>query len=321
MSKINTHIDTIKAVLIVLVVFAHTLERCKFAGIHDVIVLYNFIVLFHMPMFLFISGYLTHVKQPSSYRNGVLRIIETFIVFDIIRILFVEGAGSIQNILTPRWTLWYLVTLAYYRIIAYFLKDVKAIIILALSFLISVLGGFVPIDRLFSIQRTFTFMPFFFLGFVLSRDEIGFDWLKKIPFWVSIPLILAALSVFFFWDQNFHHIFAGFRYYTPEGLVNWWSRSVYLIASMLVGLSVLSLVPDIGRTTFLGRQTLFIYIYHSFLIRYVFSHVTPWLGNDSIPVILLCTVLNLLLLYLMSKVKIFTILLNPVSYYLNSSKQ
>lgn len=54
----NTYIDSVKIVLIFFVILGHTIEKCKFGGFSNEIHIFNFILLFHMPMFLFVSGYL-----------------------------------------------------------------------------------------------------------------------------------------------------------------------------------------------------------------------------------------------------------------------
>lgn len=136
----NTYIDSVKTVLIFFVILGHTIEKCKLGGFSNEIQIFNFILLFHMPMFLFVSGYLTHIKDRSHYWQGVLRILETFFVFDIIRIL-IDGNYSLASLASPKWTLWYLLTLAYYRCLAFACRKVCGKVLIISSIAISLVGG------------------------------------------------------------------------------------------------------------------------------------------------------------------------------------
>lgn len=64
--KRNSYFDTTKFILIFLVVFGHFLES-KMG--HSLICneLHAFIYLFHMPLFIFISGYFSHRSDKKSF--------------------------------------------------------------------------------------------------------------------------------------------------------------------------------------------------------------------------------------------------------------
>ena len=312
--KNNTWIDSIKLFLIFFVILGHTIEKCKFGGFTNEIHVFNLITLFHMPMFLFVSGFLTHVKDRTHYWKSVLRILETFLVFDLIRLL-IDGNYSFASLLSPKWTLWYLLTLAYYRSIAFMLRKVKRNALVAFSLVASLAGGAICIGAALSFQRTLTFMPFFMLGFVMSRDSIGIEWIRRIPKIVSIVIIVVAIVFFWSYDNSLVPLFAGSYPYSASSIVNIGTRSIQLCCAFLVGIAILSLIPDLKQYSKIGKRTLFIYMYHTFMIQLVFAPLTKLLGHDSFIVLFLCSLCNLFLLIFLSNVKILNILLNPISFY------
>lgn len=76
--------DTLKFVLIFLVVFGHVLEVNYPPGSVNRGI-YNFIYSFHMPLFVFISGRFSHIKNRANYKKGIIRLLETYVAFQVIR--------------------------------------------------------------------------------------------------------------------------------------------------------------------------------------------------------------------------------------------
>lgn len=80
MSKRDGYYDCLKFVLITLVILGHTLEANLESRIS--LALYNTIYLFHMPLFIFVTGYFTK-KQIDTKKQirSLLMILETLVVF------------------------------------------------------------------------------------------------------------------------------------------------------------------------------------------------------------------------------------------------
>ena len=123
MFKRDLYWDTLKFVLIFFVVCLHTIGVRSPDGSFNR-ALYSFICLFAMPMFIFISGRFSHIRDIAKYKLGLLRIIETYIVFQIIRSLIPlldKDPLSFHSILTyllnPTYTLWYLLCIIYWRLL------------------------------------------------------------------------------------------------------------------------------------------------------------------------------------------------------------
>ena len=100
-------IDYMKSILILLVVFGHFLE-CFETKLS--INIYKFIYIFHIPLFVFISGYLAKFKI-----KDIMKLFIFYFVFQILYLLFVNLVlnQALKNTLftIPYWILWYLFAL------------------------------------------------------------------------------------------------------------------------------------------------------------------------------------------------------------------
>ena len=118
--KRNPFWDSLKVLLIFFVVYGHMIETCvENSKLNQA--LYNTIYLFHMPLFVFVSGYFSHMKNKKKYLTRMGTIFETYIVFQFIRCIkpmFTEGNMSLfPDILFPKGILWYLACLLLWRAI------------------------------------------------------------------------------------------------------------------------------------------------------------------------------------------------------------
>jgi fucose 4-O-acetylase-like acetyltransferase len=75
--------DNLKFILIILVVFGHLIERYINQSIYLKVIFIN-IYLFHMPLFIFISGYFTKSIKSLSASKSIRQLIIPYIFFVIL---------------------------------------------------------------------------------------------------------------------------------------------------------------------------------------------------------------------------------------------
>lgn len=110
----NKYICNIKAVLIFLVVLGHVLEN--YLDKPAVLTIYKFIYIFHMPLFVFISGKMT--RSISVCKKQMIKSMELYCIFDLFYIVYERVIYDKRlDLFTPYWHLWYL--LALQRIFAF----------------------------------------------------------------------------------------------------------------------------------------------------------------------------------------------------------
>ena len=268
-------LDNIKGILIFLVVFGHSLELYK--NEHLIFhILYMFIYLFHIPAFVFISGYVSKNVdkcRTTAFKSFFIPYILFNIIWSIITVIFTQDLSRFSFI-TPGWALWYLLSMFFWRI---FLKDlIKVRFIIPISFLIGLGAGiFGEFNSMLSLSRTLVFSPFFLLGYFTTEEHLlGFK--KPTRFYsfviLSIAITFAAVvSYFEIIPVEFIYGSNSFDSHT----VPIWLGLVSRILLYIIGLFFIFALPNTvtNRPTFfskIGRNTLSIYILHTYLLALVF---------------------------------------------------
>ena len=262
----DKQIDGLKFIMIFCVVLGHIGFNDYGLGIHKVI--YSF----HMPVFIFLSGYLTSLKSPQTKINKWL--IKTIIIYVCVQLFFhlfsFEDSVNFSKFLSldiyclPVFAMWYLICLVYWRLftckILNYIKDIE---LLGISVLFALISGFIPIDDYLSFQRVFAFFPFFVFGVVFKNRNMLVK-LEMIPIkyyiWaLFVGLIIARLLPCELYQPKYH-------YSNINGLV---IRLVQSTLGLFLCIIIvrLSRHASIERFSIFGQKTLWIYIGHIFLIK------------------------------------------------------
>ncbi|WP_415341612.1 acyltransferase family protein [Clostridium perfringens] len=293
----NYLIDNSKGLLIFLVVLGHSLEFIR-KDYEVARLLYEF----HMPVFVFISGYLSKNVEKGR-RNAVRNFLTPFLLFNIIwnlitlvGPLFLRGeftelpSEQAFSFFTPGWALWYIFAMFLWKILLPDLLKFKNIFILSI-----IAGIFVKLSGEFgsymALSRTITFAPFFLAGYYSSEEKLKrfrkftrFNILNKVPsililiIGVLIALIFVNYSNIadeFFWaDRSYSNfnieIFTGILLYI----------AVYIIGFAFVYVFI-NLMPV--NQTFLskiGKNTLSVYFLHTYFIGSILG-LTSLMSSNS----------------------------------------
>lgn len=174
--------DNIKILLMILVVIAHTLINSYYKGNANTFTeaVRFFCLLYTMPLFTFISGYLS--RPTKDYKKLVNTLLIPCILFSIINDLieFAFNEGYHFSPLRPGFAMWYLFVLFIYRITLPYAQKIKHL--LPLSIIAAMLVGFIPqIGVDFSLSRLICFYPYFLLGHYLKQDKYKHIILKFRP--------------------------------------------------------------------------------------------------------------------------------------------
>lgn len=263
--------DNIKGVLIALVVFGHMMHP-----VHNdnpaLSAAFDVIYLFHMPMFVLVSG----LFAKNAYRGGRLNIdrVISFFVLGVafqLALLLVNGASvTLLRLLRFPSAPWYLIAMAWWSAATPLLSKLGAKRGLAISLALAVIVGFVELEQGFlAISRTLSFLPWFALGYYLKPDDLVR--LKgSRALWLAVALAgaIACLRVV---NAETHQAFLPMAYgdnpYEGDPLTGIASRAAAMLVALIFSLAVLKLVPAYRcRLTTLGQRTLQVYLLHR-LIR------------------------------------------------------
>lgn len=272
--------DNIKGFLIILVVLCHLLGCAMTKGDTFARAFILFVYYFHMPLFIFISGYFS--KNPEKCRNNAFR--SLFMVYVVAQILWVlfkyitnGSTHYIKNFLDPGYAIWYIVALFFWRVL---LKDlIRLRGVLLIAFLIAPLIMFLPEEQMIlAINKTVGFLFFFLLGYFTSKEHISR--IRKIPPQIALLLLCLILLGTYLLLQNdmlsYSKTKAVFMYTaTMPELAACFGSSLYgiiayyvaTILSVLCSILVIAAFP--GQKTFLaaiGGDTLPLYLSHTYFI-------------------------------------------------------
>jgi fucose 4-O-acetylase-like acetyltransferase len=283
-SSRDLHFDGLKFLLVFLVVLGHLIYNDYGLGVKKMI------FSFHMPAFIFISGYFTPLsankeKQLEWLKKTFIILIVATIAQYMLRIMIDFSSSIVKDysfqissilnwrvLISPAYTLWYLVCLMYWRLLIWAVNDkLKDVIILAISCFAVICAGFIPLDYAFSFQRAFAFAPFFMLGVVFKKRQL-INSLERVP--VIFALIVLFLGLV---------IARRIDIYMPVRHFVTWKDLVLRIEQTLLGLFLCLSVIRISRCRFTSRfakygtKTLWVYIGHTYLI-FIFNRVFHFLG-------------------------------------------
>lgn len=315
-SKRNSKIDSIKFYLIVLVIIGHVCSQSIFVDSTYCRVVWQWIYIFHMPLFIFISGYFTRKKDSKSFAKSSLSILETLIIFQILTlgVEFVHSTISIRRILTPWWVLWYLLSLLYWRTIIQVLPnrilERKRLLVIT-GFAIGIIVGFLPFTRFLSLQRTFSFLPFFLMGYCWQGKQMNIP--KSFRF-ISILFLLGTLLIPYYIPA----ILGDLNQADPFGSVrSMCSRILIYCLSIPMSIAFINVCPSNKYTAEQGRKTMQYYIYHALMIWCLICVVNKYTLdiNTSFIFSLIYSMMITAIIWCMLKIPFVNKLTNPLSAF------
>lgn len=322
----NYLLDNLKVILIFFVVFGHTIEYY----IKDsklLMTLYIFIYIFHMPLFIFISGYLSKNFYKMK-RKAVKNLLIPYIIFNMIwyTAVYIGTKKAMFTVMYPGWTLWYLLSLFFWRIILKYIVKIKNILLI--SFIVGIIVGVIPaINGYLSISRTIVFLPFFLLGYYTKEGH--FDKLRninKLFAFIGIALFLfIAIFVVNYNVVDYKFLYNSYSFSSLEvGLFNGLLyRGILYISSILFGVCVIMLVPNIKQAySNIGKATMNVYVFHIYLVMLVYFFIPKWnMGILQNILILLSPVLIIHILSRKRVNKVYDGIFYPVNKGIDTGKK
>lgn len=281
--------DNYKALLIFLVVAGHFIGPSA----KDNSFLYALkwiIVSFHMPAFIFVSGYFS--KRTPSFRSLVQKLAIPYIVYEAIYYVlytFVLHKETTLALLRPKFTLWYLMTLFFWRIVTPYVKKLPVRVYLPLTVAAGLLIGCSGMpDNFLSIPRMLVFYPFFLAGTLLERDQLTKLRTKKgqriaaaVLLAVSVLIVVAGLGsklsmTVFFGRYNY-------AYLKQEMIPGMLVRLICYAVSFAMTLTLLLVLPEKRLCfSYIGTRTMAVYLFHGLLFK-TLEHFGLLSFGDTIP--------------------------------------
>lgn len=268
--------DNVKGILIFLVVLGHYLWH--FLGLGAAGYILSFIYIFHMPAFIFVSGFFSKSENARSKRS-LLRLAVIYVVFHIA--LSMVSAVLFQapyRMITPAYSSWFLLSLILWRLVINNVPRSKSFILL--TFITSILIGFwTDVTNAFALTRTIVFFPFFYLGYRLPADKFT-DYIhrrKRLDYLKGLLVFTyaVAFSVLFVYKYPYltqaDFLMDSYRSHSDSLL-----RVIMLCLAGLITAGLLLIAPSKPIPLFnqWGRNSLSIYVLHRFF-SFIFVKAFP----------------------------------------------
>ncbi|HWD61738.1 MAG TPA: acyltransferase family protein [Humibacter sp.] len=275
--------DNARWLAITLVVIGHAILKL-IADSDSAYTAYLFIYLFHVPVFVTVSGYFAK-SQPPGYR-GLKRlltdIVFPYIIFETVwSLINWWGTGKFSlDYTTASWTLWFLIALGVWRVTLPYLVMLRYPMVFAL--VISVAAGYLDnVDSTLALARTAGLLPFFVFGWKLRRfsgtrrwlelrSAVAWRWRAGAIVLFGLVLLFLALYIDVWRDLLIRRFLLYDEQYDSFGYEQWWAGAVRLLMiaiGMLLTIAFLTLIPR-RRVVFTawGAATMYIYLLHSFFL-------------------------------------------------------
>ncbi len=313
-----SYFDNVKGVLIALVVVGHLLEPLTKTSSGNLFgfALADAIYLFHMPLFVFVTG----LFSKSVFRNGIYRSevpIYYFVVcFMLYGALMIEkmllGADVDVNFLTLNGRIpWYLMAAGFYVVSVPLFSRIRPSLALSGSVVIALLAGLVEGTNMLSATRVISFLPYFLAGYYLKPQWITDQkkrWFGGSRVIAVAPIVLVAIAdvAFFsvcdveqktFLFKMFYGKLSYGEALSASGLnISLWLCAVVRLVHYgvvgIVGVALFAAIPTgfVPILTKAGERSLQVYILHPFIYYYLNSiHFSKslMLGSDIVSTLVL----------------------------------
>lgn len=257
--------DNAKFLLIFLVIFGHLMEQLPGGNSST---LYKAIYLFHMPAFLFLTGYFSSFNP----KKILFRMALPYVVFQTLYLIFdavvlKQKANITLNYTTPYWIMWYLLAIIFYSLLIPLLdtdKPIRKAVILAVTVVLSLLAGYVrSIGYYLSLSRIFTFAPYFVGGYYCKAHRA-----QNARLFGVIGALISVIGILYIRESGLsvQALYGSYSYasagYTP-------AHKLALLVIGFGGVLSMGLLPDqkIPVVSQIGKNTMPIYCLHGFVVR------------------------------------------------------
>lgn len=240
--------------------------------------MYRWIYLFHMPVFILISGYTArnYSGSPRQVRRLVGSLVVPYLLVEASLEAFeawLADEALTLHVLEPDWLTWFIAALFVWRLTTPIWQAIRWPIPVAIG--CSLIGGLAPVTDVLAIPQIIGFLPFYVAGMQLRREH--FDRLRDWRVRVAALLALAGAAYvcalepvnwdrsWLYWRDAYSEAPLGVT--ALDGIAN---RGAMMAIGFVLAAAVLALIPH-GRAWYsrMGQRTLYCYLLHGFVVLWL----------------------------------------------------
>ncbi|WP_449062524.1 acyltransferase family protein [Planomonospora algeriensis] len=285
--------DNAKFLAIALVVSGHLIEDLRDVAVAHAA--YFYVYVFHMPLFIVLSGYLSRNFTFSSgkARKLISTLAVPYALFELaysLPRLVMYGKLEI-SLLDPYYLTWFLMSLFLWRLSTPVWQQLRWPLAVAVG--LSLLSGTSSLPDELSMNRTLALLPFYVLGLMLRPEH--FALLRRRGMWIAGTAVLAAgAAAALALHTEVRTEWIRWRHANEaigvDDLTGSLVRLGLLAAGALLVAAFLAVTPS-GRTWYsgLGAATMYAYLLHGFVVKAAERYYGDWAATvPGVAAVALC---------------------------------
>jgi fucose 4-O-acetylase-like acetyltransferase len=303
--------DNAKFLTIILVVVGHTWAQLSGSNVEHAA--YLAVYGFHMPLFVFMTGYFSrgYTRSTGKFRGLIPTVLAPYVIFVLLyraELYFLKDHHfRAADWLAPQYVMWFLAALVCWRLTAPIWQHLRFPVATSVAVALVMGGWSMTSDG--TVSRMVGLLPFFVLGLTIAPGRVAA--VRRVTkWWMGVPVLLAAFVAAYLWGTGsiggtvarllyWNDNYAAMKLSTLEGMAG---RLAALALAIVLGCAFLSLVP--GRRTWftdMGTRTMYVFLLHGLVIK-VFDY-TGLMDEPAVqsgPGVLLCTLAAIVLAVVLS---------------------
>ena len=264
--------DNAKMMLVTLVVVGHSWVLLPESDVVDHF--YDFLYAWHVPAFVFVTGYLSRSFVYSKVRMWQLfrTVVVPYLLFETALAIFriYVGGEELEGLFRdPHWPMWYLAALFFWRLLTPVFRPMWGGLAVAVG--VSLVAGMYAGDTL-DIARVLGLLPFFVMGLKATPERL--EWLRRKPHQAMAVAVFVGIWVLTTWTDAWastEWLYYRSRYDEMgygDDLQALMTRALVLAIGTLGAWAFLALVPRLGGWfTRMGAASLVVYLFHGFFVK------------------------------------------------------
>ena len=274
--------DLLKLFLIFCVVLGHFLdEYCLSTRMTRSVFFY--IYLFHMPLFLFVSGLFSKKNIQQKRYDRIFGYLLMYFALKVLLFLvkmLIWGRASF-SFFSENGIPWFLFALFAFQMITILMSRLKPLAVFILAIIIGCIAGYDnALGDFLVLSRLLVFYPFFFAGYCLNEERVRAFTDRKSVRIVSILLLALTAVLVCVWIDKIYWIrplLTGRNTYQSLNDLERFGglfRAFYYLIVFCIGGMVVAVIPNRlgkGRLARMGQHTIGVYTFHYPVIWFLYA--------------------------------------------------
>ncbi|MFB4313350.1 acyltransferase family protein [Actinomadura sp. 21ATH] len=277
--KRDAYFDNAKFVTAVLVVLGHV--WAEFGDSHAVDAAYKAVYAFHMPVFVFITGYFSRslMRNPQKFRTMLPTLVVPYLIFIVLYrgqiVLLLGKPFDLNEFLMPHFLMWFLVAMVCWRLSAPLWDHLRHPV--AVAVVGSLLSGMWIFGEEPTMSRMAGLLPFFVLGLMIEPERLQ-ALRRPAARWAGAAVLVAAVPAIYVWESGLLGVpginmdllwwNSSYRDMGYSALVGMSGRAAALLLAVILGTAFLAVIPR-RHTWFteMGTRTMYVYLLHGLVVK------------------------------------------------------